>query len=271
MFLTFYVASFGQQIIEHIVTKGETLESIARQYGISTSDITSLNPSASKFLYIGQKLQIKVVAAAPSTKEHPAAVTANHPAKESEYVTVQPAQPSNAQVQYIAFPKPKLKLAIELGEDFPVGDIYKTYNLFNFGQHYSLGGKLYFTDNLFASAQFEYQWFNLSGSERYGSQSYQTDVFTNFIGVPLRIGYGGCRTSESAFGISGGFWLGGEVGSTVTTKVGDKKEKRNVKGSGFWWAPMVSLHWYIVTIQYRAYFAKGADEPMHTVGFSFSF
>ena len=46
--------------IEHMVASGETLKSIAAKYHISESAITSLNPDAAQFVYVGMILNIPV-------------------------------------------------------------------------------------------------------------------------------------------------------------------------------------------------------------------
>lgn len=49
---------YAQEIVKHIVQKGETIESIANNYGTTVIEILSLNPRANKFLYVGMELQI---------------------------------------------------------------------------------------------------------------------------------------------------------------------------------------------------------------------
>lgn len=42
----------------HIVDRGETLRSIAQQYGVSEQDIIKLNPEAAHYIYVGMELTI---------------------------------------------------------------------------------------------------------------------------------------------------------------------------------------------------------------------
>lgn len=189
-------------------------------------------------------------------------------------------QPS---VQYIALQKPKLEFTGEIAMmDFPVGKIYELYNNFNFGQHYSLGAKVFFTPNLYTSVSLEWQWFLLSryeaGSKATNYRSTSVDVFRNFVGVPIRIGYGGGYGSlhhsvdgRHQFGISVGFWLGGDAGGFTKIEYDKSKTKTKDKGGDFVWAPMVSVCWAFVNFQYRAYLTKKSDLITHTIGLSFSF
>lgn len=50
----------AQTVTEHTVGRGETLESIAKKYNTTTNEITSLNPNAAQFIYVGMKLKIPV-------------------------------------------------------------------------------------------------------------------------------------------------------------------------------------------------------------------
>lgn len=254
--------SFGQNIVEHVVTRGETLQSIARLYGIQEDDITSLNPSAAKFLYVGQKLQIKTVPATPvvnTPTETPSNIVTTT-VRVPEYQ--EKSEPVN---QYIPFFRPKLKGRYELAMmDIPVGKLVKSYDGFNFGQHYCLGLSLYLTDKFYAATGVDYQWYLLNAKSTKYTKS--IEVFQNFVGAPIVIGYGGAQ-SGSMFGLSAGFWLGGDVGGFM--KQGS--EKNRIKGGGFVWAPMVDLSISFVKIQYRAYFYKGTKEPIHSIGVAFSY
>jgi len=42
----------------HILERGETLESVAKKYGITTEQIIALNPDAKSFTYVGMELII---------------------------------------------------------------------------------------------------------------------------------------------------------------------------------------------------------------------
>ena len=46
--------------MKHVVQKGETLTSIAANYGVTVLEITTLNPKAQRFLFTGMELQIPI-------------------------------------------------------------------------------------------------------------------------------------------------------------------------------------------------------------------
>lgn len=254
--------SFGQNIVEHIVARGETLQSIARMYGIQEDDITSMNPSAAKFLYVGQKLQINTVPATPVVNTPTETTSSIVTPAVSGYEYQEKSEPDN---QYIPFFRPHLKGRFELAlMDFPVGKLIESYDGFNFGQHYGIGVSLYLSEKFFASTGVEYQWYLFHAKATKYTKS--TEAFDNYVGAPLTLGYGGAQT-DSMFGLSAGFWLGGNVGGYVK----EGTSKQSAKGAGFVWAPMVDLSIKFVKIQYRAYFFKDIKEPIHSIGLVFSY
>lgn len=50
----------AQETVKHVVQKGETLTSIAANYGVTVLEITTLNPKAQRFLFTGMELQIPI-------------------------------------------------------------------------------------------------------------------------------------------------------------------------------------------------------------------
>lgn len=46
---------------KHVVDKGETIESIAKKYGVTKESIIELNPDAAQFVYVGMELKIPEV------------------------------------------------------------------------------------------------------------------------------------------------------------------------------------------------------------------
>lgn len=53
----------------HVVNRGETLESIAQKYGVTTEQIIKSNPQAAQFVYVGMELTIPASAPATRTTE----------------------------------------------------------------------------------------------------------------------------------------------------------------------------------------------------------
>lgn len=60
LFLAFMAVSLCSiaQNQSHVIQRGETIESIARSYGVSTEELLRFNPDAKSFVYVGMKLVI---------------------------------------------------------------------------------------------------------------------------------------------------------------------------------------------------------------------
>lgn len=85
--------------ITHVVQKGETIDTIAAQYGITWKEIAEANGiGKDSILSIGQELTIPKVAVAPEATSEPAATRSSTPEPAQ---TVEPATPAPAQVTYI--------------------------------------------------------------------------------------------------------------------------------------------------------------------------
>lgn len=75
---------FAQNVVKHVVAKGESLETIAQKYGVDKSDIIANNPKAERYVYVGMELQIPSKASA-STQVDPvkAVVSSNTVTKQT--------------------------------------------------------------------------------------------------------------------------------------------------------------------------------------------
>lgn len=72
---------------KHILERGESLESIAKKYGVTTQQIIELNPEAASFTYIGMELTIpescRPAAVPQSQAEAPTGIDYQQPARET--------------------------------------------------------------------------------------------------------------------------------------------------------------------------------------------
>ena len=66
----------------HILERGETIESVAKKYGVTTEQIIALNPDAKSFTYVGMELIIP--------KRPPTGVTAHQQQRHATHPTPQP-------------------------------------------------------------------------------------------------------------------------------------------------------------------------------------
>lgn len=85
----------AQETVKHVVQKGETISSIATNYGVTVAEITTLNPKAAKFLFVGMELQIPVKSKPAASVPASSGTTAvNSSATASVPVTQQKQTPS---------------------------------------------------------------------------------------------------------------------------------------------------------------------------------
>lgn len=61
----------AQDVVTHVVQKGETVASIAKSYGVTPAEIITLNPKVERFLFVGMEIKI------PSKVETDAPITNN--------------------------------------------------------------------------------------------------------------------------------------------------------------------------------------------------
>lgn len=59
IFIGVCVDSYAQNVVKHVVKRGETLSSIAKQYGTTEDRIKELNKNVSNFLYVGMELNVE--------------------------------------------------------------------------------------------------------------------------------------------------------------------------------------------------------------------
>lgn len=55
----------------HVINRGETLQSIAMKYGVTTEQIIKANPQAAKFIYVGMELKIPMASLETRTETTP--------------------------------------------------------------------------------------------------------------------------------------------------------------------------------------------------------
>lgn len=73
MLFSVAVTCYAQEIVTHIVQRGETIESIAGKYGTTADTILRLNPDAADFVYVGMELKIEKGTVCKVLESEPAA------------------------------------------------------------------------------------------------------------------------------------------------------------------------------------------------------
>ena len=67
----------AQSVTTHTVQRGETIESIAKKYGVSVSDLQQANPSTKDYFYAGMKLFIPHKTSTPNATQTPSSNSSN--------------------------------------------------------------------------------------------------------------------------------------------------------------------------------------------------
>ena len=73
--------TYAQQTVKHVVQKGETIATIAANYGVTAKDIIALNPKAERYVFVGMELQIPQAAASAASAASAPQTTVTTPAK----------------------------------------------------------------------------------------------------------------------------------------------------------------------------------------------
>lgn len=154
----------------HVMQKGETVESIARKYGISTDELLRLNPDAKTFVYVGMKFAIPSKQATTTTPDAPAATVETPSTAPTQYTA--PAQYTASDYSAPSDNSSSLRdKLISFGSDYEnlkgTGCITmelafnhvraKIIEDANFGFQFGWGYRYYVHDNIFAEMLFGYK------------------------------------------------------------------------------------------------------------------
>ena len=161
-------ANAGAQTAQkHVVERGETLESIAVRYGVTTEDILKLNPDAAQFVYVGMELALPAKSAATAASD-----TAQTARPATAAPTVTEVTDENGRKRYVATAegeqkenKADLVRFGKFGIGFEIG-----YGFLDngggsgsaFAYSVTAGANYYFTDAFYAGARIGYNSSNLT-------------------------------------------------------------------------------------------------------------
>ncbi len=161
--MSFGIMANAQSTKSHIVDRGETLESIAQKYNVSTEQILQLNPDAKQFIYVGMKLEIPVAQLQQLSQSN----------IETEVVPVNNTSSSNNSDSRAK----RFFFADEVGYGF----LQKGEGSSAFALHFSIGADYFINNNLYAGAKVGYSIASYIATK--------SETSYHFISVPLEIGY----------------------------------------------------------------------------------
>jgi len=206
------------QTVKHTVQRGETLETIAKKYGVTKDDIVKLNPDAAQFVYVGMELTVPVNGNGmkPITEESKQIYTKNQmltTQKEEETYNIKETEsPIN-----FSF---KISYGfLRFGDDFEVRKSSFTYGL-------TAGIDYNFYDNWYMSANVGWKHYNINTTVK-GEKSSGADI--DCIVLPLTCGYSFDGIISPYVGIEFAYAIKGKTeycGETMSKKVKDVTNSR---------------------------------------------
>ena len=214
-------ANAGAQTAQkHVVERGETLESIAVRYGVTTEDILKLNPDAAQFVYVGMELALPAKPAATAASD-----TAQTARPATAAPTVTEVTDENGRKRYVATAEGNAatsdatqsvagttSVCIDFGYSFvDDGGLEGTPATL----HAAMGANYHITDAFYAGARIGWL-----GSIHYGDVEYSMHLIT----IPIEAGYAFTFKDDKDFGIAPFVGFDFNIGLTGKTKIKDVGE-----------------------------------------------
>lgn len=159
----------AQDVIKHVVKRGETLSSIAKTYGTTEDRIKRLNKNVSNFLYAGMELTIEQGYSKASPQESDINIR--------NFMTISEQEDQIKKVDEDDKAYDGLSLSMEIGFGFlEHGTTYNSAHAFE-----TSIGVNYFMSNLYYGARIGYL-----GGNYYSSE---VDYKANLLALPTEVGY----------------------------------------------------------------------------------
>lgn len=220
----FNLAAAQIKTITHTVSRGETLESIAKRYGTTNDKIIELNPDASQFIYVGMELTIPIteVSTPPSSQS------------EDNKTTGHSATPMNGpQTETSSYRSdnheegPGFGVGMEISLGFPPHDS-GSYNIYEMSLFlpYWIKEK---NNGLFVSAGLGYSSAFGSDHTSSGRNSYSVSTDMSLITIPLKAGFAISGNDKFAIVPYAGVNLGITVSGSTKTKTNGSETKEKIK------------------------------------------
>lgn len=180
----------------HTVVRGESLQSIAAKYNITTTQLVKANPGADNLFYVGLKLNI------PENEATTPETNVSNQSTPSAYTIMSKQQ---AEVQYNQSDmgnddNPGIESTVMIEYGFL--DVEGMSGCYTYAV--SVGANYYFmhkNSGLFAGARIGYNSASISNSFRQDGYSQTVEYKSHFISVPVNFGYS-LTTSDKNFGIT---------------------------------------------------------------------
>lgn len=180
------MAMAQHQVVTHVVQRGETIESIAKQYNVSVADINKANPNAEGVVYVGMKLQIPLSTEKQSANTPDATLTTVNKGKQTKTTDVElsetPVAQTNSTAKAAKSQTGNLEFVGEIGYGFIEGSD-------NFMYEITAGVNYFFLKNLYAGARIGYNSANYNSMVKVEGQSINSKSGCHLLQIPLELGY----------------------------------------------------------------------------------
>lgn len=208
---------------KHVVERGETLASIAKQYSVSEEEIIKLNPDAAQFVYVGMELVLP-----DSQKQEPADTVQSENALVTQAEANQNVSSTNVSNKDNDFRKWNIAYSLSYGFlPKPKGEGVSGSS-FSFAM--TVGANYNFTKQLYAGARIGYYTTNFNTSIRYGIGNHTNVITDNHcIYLPVEAGYRIYLNKNIAFVPYAGLDFSYIVKSKQEEGLGSNKTKKSVK------------------------------------------
>lgn len=164
----------------HVVDRGETLESIAKKYGVTSAQIIELNPTAAQFIYVGMELNIPEKIVQPVYQQSstilPEGTTTQYSASPQQFQNAQSVSAAATYENRVGKWTPTMSFGINLIPKPKDYDNNRCSKYLGVGMIISLGANYFFTDVCYFSTRVGYRWASQSWIvEDYGESVMDTE------------------------------------------------------------------------------------------------
>lgn len=268
----FFISVFtsqAQTMRSHTIARGETIESIAKKYGVTLEELLKANPGVERMHYVGMALKIPTIQQTLSTSTDTEKV--KDPAETKSLIQPNSSGTESIHDDGMYTHAGKGNIIGEVNFQFiqPMDELEDFYDGFNFGMCFYMGYRYYPHNNFFVEGMLGYRFFGLSRKSPSMSMTYHC------ISIPIHAG--ALLPLSEKFGIAP--FIGPRIDIPVKTKskIGGQSQKEKNGDVGVTLDLGADIKFSDWTIRAQYCIGLGGDESISknlnafVVGLSFGF
>ena len=272
LFTLFFISVFtsqAQTMKSHTIARGETIESIAKKYGITLEELLKANPGVERMHYVGMALKIPTIQQTLSTSTDTEKV--KDPVETKSLIQPNSSGTESIHDDGMYTHAGKGNIIGEVNFQFiqPMDELEDFYDGFNFGMCFYMGYRYYPHNNFFVEGMLGYRFFGLSRKSPSMSMTYHC------ISIPIHAG--ALLPLSEKFGIAP--FIGPRIDIPVKTKskIGGQSQKEKNGDVGITLDLGADIKFSDWTIRAQYCIGLGGDESISknlnafVVGLSFGF